>query len=78
MTRIKVDVLWGHRTGWCNASSRMILSSWKTGAGSLGGGDDMNGNGAERHYEDALQAQLGERVTNLGRRLAVLRTACGR
>ncbi|WP_322883149.1 hypothetical protein U8C37_07000 [Sinorhizobium medicae] len=30
--------------------------------------DDMNGNGAERHYQDALQAQLGERVTNLGRR----------
>ncbi|WP_234851206.1 hypothetical protein [Sinorhizobium meliloti] len=28
----------------------------------------MNGNGAERHYQDALQAQLGERVTNLGRR----------
>lgn len=34
--------------------------------------DDMNnGNGsndAARHYQDAMQAQLGERVTNLGRR----------
>jgi hypothetical protein len=31
--------------------------------------EDMN-NGAEasRHYQDAIQAQLGERVTNLGRR----------
>jgi hypothetical protein len=31
--------------------------------------DDMNnGNDASRHYQDAMQAQLGERVTNLGRR----------
>lgn len=32
-------------------------------------GDDMgNSNGSERMYSDALTAQLGERVTNLGRR----------
>ena len=31
--------------------------------------DDMtNGSDAARHYENAIQAQLGERVTNLGRR----------
>ncbi|MGO8422248.1 hypothetical protein ACC807_10975 [Rhizobium ruizarguesonis] len=33
--------------------------------------DEMNTNGtseASRHYQDAMQAQLGERVTNLGRR----------
>lgn len=32
--------------------------------------DDMaNGSDAQRHYQDAIQAQLGERVTNLGRRV---------
>ena len=33
--------------------------------------EDMasNGNDAQRHYQDAIQAQLGERVTNLGRRV---------
>jgi hypothetical protein len=33
--------------------------------------DEMttNGNDASRHYQDALQAQMGERVTNLGRRV---------
>lgn len=30
--------------------------------------DDMNNGDASRHYQDAMQAQLGERVTNLGRR----------
>ena len=30
--------------------------------------DDMNGNEAHRTYTDAVTAQLGERVTNLGRR----------
>jgi hypothetical protein len=33
--------------------------------------DEMSNNGtseASRHYQDAMQAQLGERVTNLGRR----------
>ncbi len=29
----------------------------------------MNGSDAQRHYQDAIQAQLGERVTNLGRRV---------
>jgi len=28
-----------------------------------------NGIDAQRHYQDALQAQMGERVTNLGRRV---------
>ncbi len=27
-----------------------------------------NGNDVSRHYQDAMTAQLGERVTNLGRR----------
>ena len=31
-------------------------------------GDDMGNNGSDRMYSDALTAQLGERVTNLGRR----------
>lgn len=30
--------------------------------------DDMTNGDASRHYQDAMQAQLGERVTNLGRR----------
>ncbi|MEJ1118913.1 hypothetical protein V9K92_10600 [Phyllobacterium sp. CCNWLW109] len=30
--------------------------------------DDMNNGNASRHYQDAMQAQIGERVTNLGRR----------
>lgn len=31
--------------------------------------DEMTNNGeANRHYQDAMTAQLGERVTNLGRR----------
>ncbi|APG91168.1 hypothetical protein [Sinorhizobium americanum] len=36
----------------------------------------MNGNGsdAQRHYQDAMTAQLGERVTNLGRRQTDLET----
>ena len=33
-----------------------------------------NGNDAYRHYYDAAQAQLGERVTNLGRRQTDLET----
>lgn len=32
--------------------------------------DEMtSGSDAQRHYQDAIQAQLGERVTNLGRRV---------
>lgn len=30
--------------------------------------DEMTNGDASRHYQDAMQAQLGERVTNLGRR----------
>jgi signal transduction histidine kinase len=30
--------------------------------------EDMNNGDASRHYQDAMTAQLGERVTNLGRR----------
>lgn len=30
--------------------------------------DEMNNGEANRHYQDAMTAQLGERVTNLGRR----------
>ncbi|WP_050999914.1 hypothetical protein [Sinorhizobium fredii] len=33
-----------------------------------------NGNDAQRHYQDAMTAQLGERVTNLGRRQTDLET----
>jgi len=29
-----------------------------------------NGNDASRHYQDAITAQMGERVTNLGRRVS--------
>lgn len=34
-------------------------------------GDEMPNNGdASRHYQDAITAQMGERVTNLGRRVS--------
>jgi len=38
------------------------------------GPDEMNGNDAHRAYSDAATAQLGERVTNLGRRQSDLET----
>ena len=38
------------------------------------GNDDMSGNEAHRVYTDAATAQLGERVTNLGRRQSDLET----
>ncbi len=38
------------------------------------GNDDMGGNEAHRVYTDAATAQLGERVTNLGRRQSDLET----
>ncbi|MEH3125583.1 hypothetical protein [Agrobacterium cavarae] len=43
-------------------------------AGEMTGTDDMGGNEAQRLYNDAATAQLGERVTNLGRRQSDLET----
>jgi len=41
----------------------------RAGAGTLEGEDmTTNGNEASRHYQDAVTAQMGERITNLGRR----------
>lgn len=44
-------------------------------AGAMAGSDDMgNGGSMDRSYTDAVTAQLGERVTNLGRRQTDLET----
>lgn len=44
-------------------------------AGAMAGNEDMgNGGSMERSYTDAVTAQLGERVTNLGRRQTDLET----
>lgn len=43
-------------------------------ADAMTGTDDMGGNDAHRVYTDAATAQLGERVTNLGRRQSDLET----